>query len=74
MLFYKIIANDHIIEDVSRTLIKRMKCFQYIYISYNLLREGSEHESTSLSHVLDWRQYNAPYPFYLIPLNLVELV
>ena len=41
------------IEDVSRTLIKHIKYFQYIYISYNLLREGSEHESILISHVLD---------------------
>ena len=40
-----------------------------IYISYNLLLEGSEHESIKITRV-----YNAPYLFYLIPLNLVGLV
>ena len=39
------------IEVVSQTLIKRINNFQYIYISYNLLLEGSELESISISHV-----------------------
>ena len=53
---------------------KNAKNTSSIHISYNLLLEGSEHESISISHVLDYFQHNAPYPFYLILLNLVELV
>ena len=39
-----------VIEDVSQTLIKRIKTSS-IYISYNLLLEGSDLESISISHV-----------------------
>ena len=52
--------------------MKRVKYFQYI--SYDLLLEGSEHEQISISHRVDVFQYNAPYLFYLIPLNLVGFV
>ena len=62
-----------VIEDVRSISNERHKVTSSIYISYNLLLEGLEHESISRSHVLDWK-YNAPYPFYLIPVNLVELV
>ena len=54
-----------------------MKCidnFQYIYISYNLLLKGFRIiVIVEITHE-DVYQYYAPYPFYLILLNLVELV
>ena len=62
------------IEDVSQTLMKRIDNFQYIYISYNLLLERFRIIVIVEITREDVFQYYAPYPFYLILLNLVELV
>ena len=61
-------------EDVSQTLMKRIDNFQYIYISYNLLLEWFRIIVIVEITREDVYQYHAPYPFYLIFLNLVELV